>query len=187
MRSETRSGKKSGQMKFELDSLIAEFKGSTSYLEIGARYGDTFYDVMKSLPKGSLGVVVDLPASLWGSEGTEKYLKEACDELSKDYEIHVFLGSSQNSKIVESVKSFGCFDACLIDGDHRYEGVKADFEAYQPICEKVALHDIVGIGQRHDKNNYVEVPRLWDEIKNDSCKEFIAKGSTMGIGVYYAR
>lgn len=36
-------------------------------------------------------------------------------------------------------------DFLFIDGDHAYEGVKADFEMYSPLVRKgglVALHDI---------------------------------------------
>jgi hypothetical protein len=76
--------------------------------------------------------------------------------------------------------------AALIDGDHRYEGVKADWEAYRKVASIIAFHDIVGDGQAEKKTNIpVEVPRLWQEIKASGLRvrEFIAPGSKMGIGV----
>lgn len=185
MRSKTLSNKKSGQMDYELKAMIAEFAGATSYLEIGARYGDTFYDVMRSLPKGSRGVCVDMPSGYWGSNGTEEYLLAACEKLrTMGYAITLILGDSTSHEIIEQVKSLAPFDACLIDGDHRYDGVKADWLNYGGLCRKVAFHDIVGQGQRHSEGVYVEVPRLWQEIKNANCKEFVADKSTMGIGIW---
>lgn len=187
MRSETRSGFRSGQMKYELRSLIYHFVtyGVRSYLEVGARYGDTFYDVMRALPKGSRGVCVDLPESVWGSSGTKEHLESACEELrGMGYDITLIIGDSRDADIVEQVRSLGPFDAALIDGDHRYEGVLADFANYSDVCSLVAFHDIVGTGQRHSAGINVEVPRLWGEVKNDRCSEYVAPGSTMGIGVW---
>jgi len=80
----------------------------------------------------------------------------------------------------------GPFDALLIDGDHTYEGVKADWENYGHLAKLVAFHDIVG----HDQSERVtgrrvEVPRLWAEIKAAGAEtvEFVAPESSMGIGV----
>jgi hypothetical protein len=185
MRTVTRSGQKSSQMQVELDGLIQAFSGSKSYLEIGARHGDTFYTVMRSLPIGSLGVAVDYPGHVWGKGGTDKYLDDAANELRKmGYKITVLIGDSQDIDIIDAVKELAPFDACLIDGDHRYDGVKADWLNYGPLCKMVAFHDIVGIKERClASGSPVEVPRLWQEIKNGSSKEFVADGSTMGIGV----
>jgi cephalosporin hydroxylase len=173
-------------MKVEVEAMIETFKnsGAKKYLEVGARYGDTFYEVMRALPKGSKGVCVDLPGNVWGTPGTEKYLDKACKRLTAlGYDITMILGDSTDPGIIKLVKDQGPFDAALLDGDHRYNGIKADFEAYAPMCKVVALHDIVGTGQRHDKNTYVEVPRFWEEIKTDVCVEFVGPGSAMGIGV----
>jgi len=51
------------------------------------------------------------------------------------------------------------------------------------LCSLVAFHDIVGHGQRHSAGIYVEVPKLWGEIKKADSFEFIETGSKMGIGV----
>jgi hypothetical protein len=60
----------------------------------------------------------------------------------------------------------------FIDADHRYEGVKTDFENYLPLCSpdgRVALHDING--NPHDPD--VDVDKFWDEIVDDySTVEF---------------
>lgn len=184
MRSKTRSGKKSGQMQYELDGMIESFKGITSYLEVGARYGDTFFDVMKSLPVGARGVCVDHPGNVWGSNDTLRYLHEACDELIYlGYDITIILGDSQRFDTILKAYELAPFDACLIDADHRYEGCMKDWHNYGCMANMVAFHDIVGHGQRHSKGVNVEVPRVWEEIKGDKYKEIIEPGSKMGIGI----
>jgi hypothetical protein len=173
-------------MASELESFIAFLvdKGVTSYLEIGARYGDTFYDVMRSLPVGSKGVCVDLPGEFWGSRGSDNALKEVFTELTElGYDVHLILGDSTADSIVNYVRALGPYDAALLDGDHRYGGVSTDFSNYAHHCKHVALHDIAGEGQRHSKGVNVEVPRFWRELEGDKV-EFVAKGSKMGIGVW---
>jgi hypothetical protein len=100
------------------------------------------------------------------------------------YDIHVLLGDSQDPEIIDRVKALGPYDCALLDGDHRYQGIKTDFEAYAPLCGEVALHDIVGEGQRHSEGVHVEVPRFWQEIRTPNSVEYVAEGSKMGIGVY---
>src|SRR3546814_13631212 len=63
----------------ELSSLIDLFRQHNvrSYLEIGARHGDSFFEVMRSLPFGSVGIAVDLPGGLWGVQSrSEEHTSE---------------------------------------------------------------------------------------------------------------
>jgi hypothetical protein len=64
----TRSGRPPSQIEAELSGFIGllQERNVRRYLEIGARHGDTFHEVMRSLPVGSVGVAVDLPGGLWG-------------------------------------------------------------------------------------------------------------------------
>lgn len=175
-------------MALELAALVQLLRDQKvcSYLEVGARYGDTFYDVVRHLPKNARAVAVDLPASLWGSEGTEPYLRDAVGALRAEGwgDVHLILGDSRSPEVIEQVRALGPFDAALLDGDHTYDGVRHDWETYGPLADLVAFHDIVGEGQRHDADHYVEVPRLWREIRHERCSEFVAPHSAMGIGVW---
>lgn len=185
----TRSGRNASQDEFELRSLIAlmQQRGVRSYLEIGARHGDTFYEVMTSLPVGSFGLAMDLPGGLWGTSKSLASLKEAKQELeAMGYRVVLSLGDSKLEDSIDTAMAFSPYDAVLIDGDHLYEGVKADWLNYGSLGEMVAFHDIVGAGQAEKVHgNPVEVPRLWQEIKDSGVEvvEFIAPGSKMGIGV----
>lgn len=189
----TFSGRSSSQDEYELNSFIdlLREKNVRKYLEIGARHGDTFHQVMTSLPIGSLGVAVDYPGALWGTMKSLRSLDLACvDLIQKGYRIYKVLGDSTVFDNINRVKKFGPFDAALIDGDHTYNGVKQDWENFSPIADIVALHDIVGDGMREKVHNTpVEVPIFWRELKPTLKEyvEFVTPGSLMGIGVCLSR
>ncbi|TCU34148.1 class I SAM-dependent methyltransferase [Rhizobium azibense] len=191
----TRSGRPASQRADELLPFIDLLKSRkvASYLEIGARHGDTFYEVMKSLPKGSLGIAVDLPGGAWGVSSSRKALDEAVSDLRNDgYRAIAHYGDSTSDEIVGSVvetaswylgqKKFG---AILIDGDHRYDGVSADWRTWGGMSRIVGFHDIAGEGVRQKTSgDLVEVPRLWRELKDQyETIEFVGPESAMGIGV----
>lgn len=183
----TRSGRKASQRADELPPFIdlLQREGVRSYLEIGARHGDTFHVVAQALPAGSRVVAVDLGGGAWGTRTSVKALKSAVKDLKHSYDAHLILGDSTQARVIERVRALGPFDAILIDGDHRYEGVKADWLAYGPMGRIVAFHDIVGQGNvtRDAAALPVEVPRLWSEIRTLDAVEFVGRGSRMGIGV----
>lgn len=185
----TRSGRSPSQNAIELAAFVdfLERQRVRSYLEIGARNGDTYFHVMTHLPKRSHGVAVDLPGGKWGSKRSYPDLERASLELKqRGYFSRLLIGNSGKAWIIKRVKRYGPYDAILIDGDHRYEGVKRDWDNYGPLGRFVAFHDIAGEGQttKTDEALPVEVPRLWAEIqKAETCVEFIAPGSKMGIGV----
>lgn len=191
MRAETRSGRGASQSEKELASFINLLKeeGVTSYLEIGVRHGDTFFEVMKSLPAGSIGVAVDLPGGKWGTPTSVSALQDAAEELRQmGYLIHVFLGDSKSESIIQGVRQYALFDACFIDGDHRYESVYSDWVHYGSMSRIVGFHDINGEGQaaRGPQAWPVEVPRLWQLLRSDMRHiEFIDPDYRMGIGVLW--
>lgn len=187
-----RSGRCPSQMEGELRGFIALLmeEGVKRYLEVGAREGDTFYEVMHALGQDALGVALDLPGGAWGNRRTKHGLKDCISTLKHEgYKASCIFGDSQATGTLQIAQGRGPYDAILIDGDHRYEGVKADWENYQRMGRLIAFHDIVGFDQREKKENgaEVEVPRLWAEIKASGkrTQEFIDEGSKMGIGVVW--
>jgi hypothetical protein len=197
----TFSGRNPSQNEFELRSFITllQEKGVTRYAEIGARHGDTFHEVMLSLPPGSEGIAVDYPGALWGTHKSRDALKRVIDDLNaRGYNCKAVFGDSTSQEVIDIIYRFDqhgrnndSWDAILIDGDHTYKGVSLDWENYQNVAKIVAFHDIVGEGQKEKVyNNPVEVPRLWAELKEQfksfpiwEVREFIDEGSKMGIGV----
>ena len=78
-------------------------------------------------------------------------------------------------------------DYLFIDGDHRYEGVKKDFEMYAPLVKKggvIAFHDVA----EHPPETGSQVSKFWNEIKTQyRHSEFIEDRNQgwAGIGVLY--
>ena len=76
-------------------------------------------------------------------------------------------------------------DFLFIDGDHRYNGVKKDFEMYHPLVNEngiIAFHDIV----IHYQDKTVGVFKFWNEIKKKYNFEEIVEDwnqSECGIGI----
>ena len=123
----TRSGRRAGQDEAELSWLIAIFQAKPvrRYLEIGARYGDSFYRIMSELPIGSTGLAVDLPGDVWGKSDSEKHLRAAARELTAGGRpCEVLTGDSHLPAMLQAVRARAPFDAIFIDGDVRFrEGV----------------------------------------------------------------
>jgi hypothetical protein len=187
----TRSGRPPSQIEAELSGFIGllQERNVRRYLEIGARHGDTFHEVMRSLPVGSVGVAVDLPGGLWGPVKSRRALESAVADLNaRGYRCSTLFGDSQTAATRRLVVGRGPYDAVLIDGDHTLPGVTKDWDAYGTLAPLVAFHDIVGTGcaeKRHGRP--VEVPILWERLKAErAVQEFVAPGSRMGIGVVVA-
>src|SRR5262249_23484856 len=74
-------------------------------------------------------------------------------------------------------------DLLFIDGDHRYEGVRSDFEMYAPLVAEgglIGFHDIVP-GPPHEVGG---VPKFWEELKQKRpVREFVRSWKQGGYGI----
>jgi Methyltransferase domain len=140
-----------------------------SYLEIGAKYGGSFWHVVTAMPKGSLAVAVDLPyGSTFKRPMSEPYLRECIKELrTKGYAAHLILGDSTSEKVINDVRQRAPYDLCLIDANHTEAYVRADWANYGPMAKIVAFHDIsYDMSRNHVGKIFpIEVPKVWNEIK----------------------
>jgi predicted O-methyltransferase YrrM len=98
--------------------------------------------------------------------------------------MRLILGDSGAPSTVARVKEAVCgsVDFLFIDGDHRYDGVRRDFESYAPLVRPgglIAIHDIVpgpveAVG---------DVPRFWREIRTHDSEEIVERWDQGGYGI----
>lgn len=185
------SGKNWPQRPDEARALlkIAVKANVRSYLEIGCRFGDTYHYIMSALPEGSRGMALDMPGGIFGNQDSGDYLMRAHEDIrTQGKSSSVILGSSFDPENIRLIAEHAPFDMVFIDGDHRYDGVKRDWETFGPMGKIVAFHDIDGDAAppRRDKLA-VDVPRLWREIVAAGYKtrNLVSPHRGMGIGVVW--
>lgn len=166
-----------------------------SIIEIGTFFGGTlwFFNQNSKLEKVT---VIDLPIP----ESDERYSqmvesRKLWDSWFEDCrQFYDIKGNSRdlgNIDIVKGLNPEGSVDMLFIDGDHTYEGVKADYENYSPLVRSggmIVFHDIYLIE---------EVKRFWKELvsqhqedgKTSAPFEIIYEqdSDAMGIGILYKK
>ena len=169
-------------------------------LEIGTKYGGTFY-IWNELNPHGINISIDMSdggihggipdeemdrRDLWFYERFENchFIRGDSHSLQTHGDTFRLLDKWNTPDLVGKLEKV---DFLFIDGDHTYEGVKKDFEMYSPFVRIggiVALHDI-NDSERHRSRN-VNVSRFWKEIVESGKYETIEFNSNLdwaGIGV----
>lgn len=153
-------------------------------MEIGSHRGGTFF-LLCRLARGKK-IALDLPGGSFG--GLDRANAEARNLAMEKWAPQVLplSGDSLDLKTRDQVAhALGAdrLDLLFIDGNHTYEGVKADYELYKPFVRPggyIAFHDIVDSAQHRSVGCFVA--KLWNELSGDKI-EFNAGHEWAGIGV----
>ena len=156
-------------------------------LEIGTSQGGTLYLFSRLVEPGGLVISIDKP----GEPGSVRYVMRSVYQtfgrqngttvMTLDRDSH----AAETHRELEQLLAGRKIDLLFIDGDHRYEGVKADFHTYRQWLAPggiVALHDIA-VEENHST---IDVPRFWQELVSSplTTQQLVAEpGESPGIGV----
>lgn len=165
------------QNAYEILRLMQITRGAKAILEVGSCFGQTLRLLSMVCRDGARIRSVDLGVGVENMAGldTGSVLRGAINDLREQgFDAEVLFGDSKSLEASAFAAAGGPYDLVLIDGDHSYEGAKADWERYGPMGRMVAFHDIAHPGHG--------VGRLWGEIRPEHrTLEFVH--SQMGIGV----
>lgn len=160
-------------------------------LEIGTNHGGTLCLISRLSHTSATIISVDMPGGPFG--GGYKWFRVPIYKsfAGLGQKLHLIRGNSHDpaiqQKVGARVGNGRKLDLLFIDGDHSYEGVKADFESYRSLVRPggiIAFHDIV----EHPNETGCEVARLWREIKPQYRHEEIIENQHQGwagIGILY--
>jgi predicted O-methyltransferase YrrM len=171
----------------ELSPLLSLLKRRKlrTVVEIGTAGGGTLYAWCKIAEPGALIVSIDLPHGPFGGGYTLKDIKRFRRYKRKDQKLYFLRKDSHRQetkrKLIEILDGRK-IDFLFIDGDHRYTGVRRDFQLYSPIVKEnglIVFHDILF----HPRIPECKVDKFWNEVKNRfKYKEFIDREDDRGWG-----
>lgn len=151
-------------------------------VEIGTAFGGTFYVWCRGLNPEHV-VSIDLPGT---KSGAYPYSRTPLlERFTDNAEVTAIRGDSKSVEVreeLERVLDGRKVDFLFIDGDHSYEGVKADFENYSRYVRDggiIAFDDIIEDPTRG-------VHKFWKEIEGDyKTEEHIEPDWNAGIGILH--
>ena len=171
----------------EFLKLVHDLKPRT-IVEIGTASGASLWAMGQVCEPATLLIALDLPfaegplekgpfvKSMWSPRRVKRLNRVVLDvRFSQDGQTyHRVLGDSherETRRLVEAIMvqhRRDSIDLLFIDGDHSYEGAKADYELFKSLVRPggvIAFHDIVS---EIKTNIPSEVPRLWSELVADA-------------------
>ena len=188
--------KRASQKTIEFTSLLRLLKRRKlkSIVEIGTAQGGTLYAWCKIAASDALIISIDLPGGPFGGGYTLSDIKRFRKYKRKNQKLYFLRKNSHKqetkNKLVELLDGRK-IDFLFIDGDHRYTGVKKDFQLYSSLVKQnglIALHDIL----HHPRVPECKVDKFWSEIKSKYKNvELVDKeddrgwGQWGGIGIIY--
>ena len=162
---------KPNQDRGELTTLATRVRSVNPQVivELGTRGGGTLFTWSQCADSIRLLVSVDLPGGIHGGGYTSQRAKLYRQFVANrpQCQLELLRMDSQSESTVNHLKGLlkgRPIDFLFIDADHRYEGVKRDFELYSPLVRSgglIAFHDI----KPNIQDSNTQVDRFWDELK----------------------
>ena len=176
------------QQKSEFNAFLAKVVAANPkrILEIGGRRGGSSFLLSLAAPEATI-VSMDID---YGRRRLNRLQK-----LCKGRSIEFWQGDSHSAETAERVQEWAGsdgIDVLFIDGDHTYDGAKADFCAYLPMVKQggiVAMHDIQPDFRSRFNVPTLRwaggVPELWKDIKAAGfcCEDLISDEWQDGYGI----
>jgi cephalosporin hydroxylase len=135
---------------YRLAYKISKKTQPSSFVEIGSYIGASAFCLAAALTKnGNSGKVYCVDT--WNNDAMTEGNRHTMTEFlqnTREFSGHIepIRGWSTDPQVVDHVKRLAVkIDLLFIDGDHRFEGVLADWKLYSPLLAKsaiVAMHDI---------------------------------------------
>jgi len=156
-------------------AIVADIEPLKVIVEVGAYAGGTLWAWQQLGDVRVIGVDLPPPGRPTGP-------------TVNDEGMTVILGDSHDPATMEQLVTELAgepVDMLFIDGDHTYEGVKADFELYAPLVRPggiIGLHDIC----HHPGMPFIEVDRYWLTLHGDKEEIILPPYTWGGIGVIHA-
>lgn len=155
--------------------------------EIGTAAGGTLYLLTRVSAPDALVVSIDLVISPHTRALRERLARPGQRVVSLSGDSH----REETAVRLERLLDGQPLDALFIDGDHSYDGVRADFERYGKLVRSggiIALHDVnEDFRTRHGivtPSISGEVPLFWRELKErHRTEELIADPEQDGFGI----
>lgn len=178
------------QKKSEILRLLEVIRAlqPSSICEVGAAGGGTTFLLAHAAASDATVITIDLAF-------TKSRLTAGMNFASRTQKLFCLPKDSHEPETVGVVsKCLGekRLDVLYLDGDHSYEGIKQDFELYNPLVRPgglIVFHDIVpdyktryGIQTASDVGG---VPRFWNEVKasHGQVNEIIEDPTQDGFGI----
>jgi predicted O-methyltransferase YrrM len=154
-------------------------------LELGTFRGGTLFLFTRVAAAGATLVTVDMDAGQFGGAYPRTWAPLFRSFAREKQKIHLVRGNSHSPSTRARVLSLldQPVDFLFIDGDHTYEGVRADFEMYSPLVRSgglIAFHDIV----EGSSELVGGVPTFWREVSQGlDSEEIVADRAQGGYGI----
>lgn len=180
------------QVRSEIRALVERLQAlkPATVLEIGTARGGTLFLFSRIATADAHLISVDLPFGQFGGGYPGWRAGLYRNFALPPQRITLLRQDSHDARTVREVShAFGerPVDFLFIDGDHSYDGVKADYEMYGPLVRPgglIAFHDIVP----GDAAEVGGVPAFWQDLKTREhgrrpVSEFVESWQQGGFGI----